>query len=65
MGLALQKMAANYIESIDQARDLRLLISFLSKRLGKPATRRFWTTGRWFIWQKRSPMMNSVMTPTY
>lgn len=39
VGLALQKMAANYIESIDQDRDLRLLISFLSKRLGKPATR--------------------------
>lgn len=33
VGLALQKMAANYIESIDQDRDLRLLISFLSKRL--------------------------------
>ncbi|WP_244465105.1 hypothetical protein, partial [Escherichia coli] len=65
VGLALQKMAANYIESIDQARDLRLLISFLSKRLGKPATRRFWTTGRWFIWQKRSPMMNSLINAAY
>ena len=47
-------MAANYIESIDQDRDLRLLISFLSKRLGKPNTRDTGRQAGGLFWQKRS-----------